>query len=329
MNRDYVQGIRYKLQKRARRLNSTNYPFFHSGLRLFWRFLHDTPLLAGVLQGLARQDASIEASAQEAIQGKPLIFDEEEAHAAFAYFILKACAETDNQDIEQSVEYVYTHKLENSLEHYKSAFLEPIYEYLDEHLDDQRATLALLRRYKHKCEWFQRDFLYQLWESDTRRGEKRLAMHLYEYLHDQGLDFAIEPRSASGEADLVMAQQTSDPLIADAKIFAPERGKAKDYICASFNQVYTYTLDFNEPFGYLIIFKASPDDLKIELAQSEQGTPFLAHNNKTIFFLVVDIFPHETSASKRGTLRAVEVRADDFVKVIEATRMTRPEAPSP
>ena len=195
-------------------------------------------------------------------------------------------------------------------------FLEPLYEYLDEQLDDQRAILALLRRYKHKCEWFQRKHLFKSWEDNTKIGEKLLALHLYEYLHDQGLDFVIEPSSVSGEVDLIAAQKSDEPLIADVKIFNPEKGKGTDYIARGFNQIYLYTLDYNEPFGYLIIYNTSGQDLRFVLANQEQSTPFVVHNNKTIFVVTIDVFPYETSASRRGRLKTVEITEEDLIRII-------------
>ena len=173
---------------------------------------------------------------------------------------------------------------------------------MDEQLEDQRVILALLRRYKHKCEWFQREHLFDLWESNTQKGEKNLSMHLYEWLYDQGLDFVIEPSSASGEADLIAAQQSKNPLVADVKIFNPDKGRGIQYIAQGFNQIYLYTQDYNEAFGYLIIFNTSGKDLKFAVANQTQGIPSVTHNNKTLFILTIDIFPHEASASKRGLL---------------------------
>ena len=68
------------------------------------------------------------------------------------------------------------------------------------------------------------------------------------------------------------------------------------------------TVDFNEPFAYLVIYQTSEDDLRFTLSNNAQSTPFVVHNNKTIFLLTVDIFPHEKSASKRGVLQPVEIR---------------------
>ena len=87
------------------------------------------------------------------------------------------------------------------------------------------------------------------------------------------------------------AQNSEDPLIADVKIFCPDKSKNKSYIIQGFRQIYQYTLDYNEPFGYLIIFKTSDRDIKFSLQDSTQKTPLINYNNKTIFFFVIDIFP--------------------------------------
>jgi hypothetical protein len=116
---------------------------------------------------------------------------------------------------------------------------------------------------------------------------------------------------------MVAAQHTDDPLIADAKIFNPEKDKGKPYICHGFHQIYQYTLDYNEPFGSLVIFKTCPEDLKFALEGQELSVPFLTHNHKTIFLLTIDIFPHEKSASKRGYLKSYEITQDDLVRSAE------------
>ena len=319
MNAEYIQNLRYKLQKRVRKLNSTEYQVFHFLLKQFWGFLKNYSVFEGILEYLERRYSQMETEAKKIIEGDALVFDNELENVAVSYFVIKKCVESDNQMIEVDVGRKYCHesKHNDALEYFKSIFLETLYEYLDEQLDDQSAILALLRRYKHKCEWFQRECLFNLWQSNTQRGEKYLALNLYEYLYDQGLDFTIEPSSASGEVDLIGAQKSDDPLIADAKIFNPDNGRGTGYIAKGFNQIYQYTLDYNEPFGYLIIFKTCENDLKFVLSNQTQSTPFVIHNNKTVFILTIDIFTHETSASKRGTLKAYEITEKELIKIIE------------
>jgi hypothetical protein len=53
------------------------------------------------------------------------------------------------------------------------------------------------------------------------------------------------------------------------------------------------------------------------------------HNNKTIFLVTIDICPHETSASKRGHLRAVEITEQELIRIVEEEKgistLNRPE----
>lgn len=315
MDREYIQNLRYKLQKRARRLNSSEHQVFHFVLKQFWGFLQDQPLLLGILESLEAQSQLVESDVNRIFEpGDAMVFDSELENAVACYLVVKRCVESDNNHAEISVAHNYCNesKYNEILETFKDIFIEPLYDYLDEHLDDSNLLLSLLVKYKHKCEWFQRDSLLSIWKSDTRRGEKRLAMHLYEHLYDQGINFSIEPASASGEVDAVSSQQGEDPLVADVKIFNPEKSKGKSYIAKGFRQVYDYTLDYNEPVGYLLIFKTCEEELKFSLPNSTHSTPFIKHNSKTIFFLVIDIHAYEETASQRGKLKYIEFTEDDL-----------------
>lgn len=317
MNGDYIQNQRYKLQKRVRRLNSTKSELFDVNLKQFWGYIENNTFFVDILEELGNRYPDMEAEADKIMKRQRITSDDEVKHIAISYFLIKKIVNSDAQRKAVDIGFVYgsERKFEAGLNYFRDIFLEPLYEYLDEQLDDQRAILALLRRYKHKCEWFQRENLYLLWEKEPRRGEKNLALHLYEYLHDQGLDFTIEPSSISGEADLVASQNSDDPLIADTKIFNPDKSKGKSYIAKGFNQVYLYTTDYNESFGYLIIYKTSENDLRFALTNQNQSTPFVTHNNKTIFIITIDIFPHKTTASQRGQLKPVEITENDLISI--------------
>lgn len=315
MNSDVVQNLRYKLQKRVRRLNSMSNDLFCNGLAQFWAFFRSHPTLVGIMDDLEARWPSAKEDAAKVVAGTEALFGEtEEEQSAISLHVLRHCAEAKDENSAWHISNTYDHTkgVEEGVEYFRTLFLEPFYEYLDEQLDDQRNVLAMLRRYKHKCEWFSRDLLYQTWAGDTQKGEKKLALHLYEFLHDQGMEFSIEPQSISGRADLVAAQKSDDPLIADAKIFDPDRSKGKTYIAEGFAQVYRYTLDFNEPVGYLVIFLTGKKDLRFSLSEKAGGMPFVVYNNKTIFLITIDIFPHTESASKRGALTPIEITQDDL-----------------
>ena len=327
MHTDLVQQLRYKLQKRFRKVNSAGYQTFHFSLMRFWQFLNANEMFAGVLEQAANLVPEGKADGDKILAGEALYGETEDEEACLAYWVIKGCVESETggrnrTEIDIAHSYSNESNHDQALEQFKDVIVEPLYEYIDEQLDDQRAVLGVLRRYKHNCEWFRRDELLGIYNEELERskeagknsrGEKRLALHLYEYLHNQGVSFSIEPSSVSGEADLISSQETDDPLVADVKLFAPASNKNKAYLISGFQQVYQYTLDFNEPFGYLVIFKTCQEGLAVSSSQQEQSASFVTLNGKTIFFVIVDLYAHEQSASKRGKLKSYVIGEDELV----------------
>jgi len=323
MDAEFIQSLRYKLQRRVRRLNSIDFKSFHFSLKQFLGFIQKSYVILGIIEDLKarcpEQNQEIEPLFSESNRDGGLLWSDEDKHAAASAFIIERCAESDNQMIEVSIGKKYSNESNYNeiLESFKDNFLETLYDYIDEKLDDQRLLLGLLKKYKQKCEWFQKNYLYELCKQNTQIGEKSLANHLYEFLHEQGIQFSIEPQSVSGEADLVSIQSGEEAIVADAKIFWPEKGKNKSYLCKGFNQTYLYTTDYNEPFGYLVIFNMSGKDLRFSLENNSLNFPFIVHNAKTLYFITIDLFPYETSASKRGIAEAYLISETDLRKEIE------------
>lgn len=319
MQDKFVQALRYKLQKRVRRLNSADHDHFPFVLQVFFQFVENSPLLAGVRDELLAKVASqdVLGTMERITTGETLFGESEGESAAIGYLILKKLAEMPpdpNTILRLGQAYGATGTLDEHLEMVRTVFLEPFYEYVDEHIDDQQAILYFLRRYKHRCEWFHADRLRKMVEGDTQNGERLLAFDLYEFLYTQGIDFHIEPESVSGIADLVADQVGDDRVVADAKIFWPEKSKGKSYIISGFHQVYTYARDYNEPCAYLVIYRMCKEDLNFLLPATETLFPCLTVNNKTIFFIVVDICEHGVKASKRGPLKSVDVSDKELVQ---------------
>lgn len=329
----FVQAIRYKLQKRVRRLNSTDHYHFVPSLRLFLQFIDGSPLLAGVRDELLARvtDVDVPSTVDQILSGQARFGDTEQESAAMGYLLLKKLSENPADDKIADIGLFYgAHGGGDAyVDMVRTVFLEPFYEYIDEHIDDQQAVLYFLRRYKHRSEWFHADRLRKSLVEDTQRGEKGLALDLYEYLHDQGIDFHIEPCSASGEPDLVADQVGKDRVIADAKIYWPERGKAKPYIIKGFHQAYVYACNYNEPCAYLVIYKMCGETLNFLIPTSEASFPSLTLNNKTIFFVVVDIYEHGASASKRGPMKSVDVSELELVQSVEEPRGAEGELTAP
>lgn len=128
-------------------------------------------------------------------------------------------------------------------------------------LNRNRIILTLSNRYKHKCEWFHRDDLYELWKKDTQNGETNLCNPLFDWLYNCGIELTIEPKSPSGKVDLICDQIGDDRLLIEAKIFNPRKSQNTRYLIHAFHQIYRYAVDYSQPFGYLVIFKTCEEHL--------------------------------------------------------------------
>ena len=207
---------------------------------------------------------------------------------------------------------------EESVSLYRDWYVEPLFDYLDEVLDDGNVLLATLIRYKQKVEWYRRDEVVALYEGDTLRGESRLKKHMFEFLFDQGLPFHVEPTTASGKPDVVSLDDSEHPFIGEVKIFDPARSKGPSDIKKGLYQVFRYCWDYNEPLGHLIVFNVSNKQLRVELPSAPDGIPRFEYNHKTIFLTVIDVHEHERTASTRGIADTVTISAAELVHEVEA-----------
>lgn len=318
MDQNYIQNLRYKLQKRIGRLNSVDDgDLFLTTLSQFLRFFNESETYTGIIEALLPKFPNAEDEANRILDNNESLYGESEDESAIlGYFVLKGLtsnANNANRLISIGHNYRRVSKFHEAIETVREVFIEPFYEYVDENLDDQRAMMVLLMRYKHRSEWFNRDRLYTLSQIE-RKGEKSLALDLYSYLYDQGIDFTIEPSSISGEIDLIAAQGTDDPLLLDAKVFDGE-GRGKTYIRKGFNQIYTYSNQYNEPFGFLVIYKTCEKDLSFSL-KKKGHIPTLTHNHKTFFLIIIDIYPHPKPVSQRSPIKATEITEEDLKEIL-------------
>ena len=325
MDSDYIQQTRSKLQRRLKRLTTAGSLSFHWTLLLTWRFLQENQITKGILDDLERRFPNADARADEVWGGRAKLGETESNHVALCHALLKRCASSPCYDYLRTlgpglvklrpnlVEQVADEKY---VEAFCKTYVEVLFDYLDEEINDKRMTLFLIKKFKHRCEWFCRDEMLTKWKENTKTGESLLARDFYKYLHDQGIEFQIGPHSASGEVDLLSSQVGNDRLVADAKIFDPRGGRGIGYIAKGYRQIYEYTKDHNEPFGFLVIFKTCEEDLSVAMSGQEAAIPFFTHNHKTIFFIVIDICHYQESASKRGKLKKWELTAESLVQAL-------------
>lgn len=149
------------------------------------------------------------------------------------------------------------------------------------------------------------------------------SAYLQRIRFDQGLDFHIEPQSASGEADLV-----APDLVLDAKVFDGAR-RGASYLASGVHQVHTYARDYNQEVGYLVVYKTCPESIDFDFAAAGQFAPYLSVGGKTIYFFIIDICNHDASASKRGAMKVHHISQEFLSREMVSIQTTAEGSPSP
>jgi len=176
-------------------------------------------------------------------------------------------------------------------------FLVPVCKYINEKIANICSFQYLLVRFKLRSEWFEKENLFNLYSGNTSKGESILDEALRAYLFDQGINFPFsKPSSPSGEVD-VLSIVEQKPIPLEVKVFDGE-GRSQSYVRQGFRQAFSYAKDYGEPSAYLVIFNVSQNDLVFKLSSSDIPQR-LVIGDKTIYFFVINLFPHEEPASKR------------------------------
>jgi hypothetical protein len=103
MDSEFIQFVRYKLQKRLKRLNSADFQGFHFVLIQVWGFLQENEITKGILDDLERRFPNCEQDADKTLSGQPQVGTTEGENDAICYWVAKKCATGDTADIEIQV----------------------------------------------------------------------------------------------------------------------------------------------------------------------------------------------------------------------------------
>ena len=301
----YLLDLRVRLQQRRNRVLMVDYRHYETELQLFLQFLDDNPYLRALLHTLDAGDETDYGEWKDAqAEQRSITFPASEtARAKLCLGILKECAHDPEQRAAISWGSAFSHEsmFNEMLNDLNEAVLDPVVNYLGDRIDDTGNVVYLLQRFKRKAEWFSQQELHQAYLRDTGSGEKNLDRRLREALFDGGMDFPFsQPDSPSGRADVVSLDDADDPLVLEAKVFDPARGKDKSRLRQGFHQVLRYANDYQQNIGYLVVFNCSNNQLVWPSEDSPDGEfpPRIMHDGKTFFLVTIDIGTDREPASK-------------------------------
>ncbi len=307
-----VRELRYKLQKRANNLRKADYQTMQNELVLFMKFCERQGAVKAILERLREQPIY---GSDWRIGGRGFDTEwpeKEEEKAAVCLSILD-----EGVGPEATWEFPFrtgwplagsSSRLQDHAHAFVDHILEPVYQFIDERLDDYDFAAHMLVRFKARCEWFERARLFTQYQEDTAHGEANLDKELRRFLFDQGIDYPLsQPESPSGRTDVLLTELGSDkPLALEVKLFDADN-YGRPYITQGFRQVCEYMDDYQATVGYLVIFNLSEKDLKFEGAEDSSIPVKVQAGNRTVLVLVLDIFPHPEPASRRGQLEVCSI----------------------
>lgn len=302
----YIRDLRYKLQVKRNNVLKADYNIFNHQLALFFEFLNKYKLFKSILREIKYDKGDVDSWIENLEKKREAaVPNSEKEKIALCYGILRHCLE--DKDKAWNIGHIIDMAtgVNESLDTFKNYFFEPFYEYIDASTDEGNSVLYLIERFKLRSEWFDRKRLYELYKSDTTKGEENLRVELIKYLFDQGIDYPfIDLQIPSGLADIAAELDKENALVTEVKLFEPDKGYGRSYIRKGFRQAYDYTNDFNKPYGYYVIFNLSDKDLQFKMSSDKQGAfPIrIEIGDKIIFITIINIFQFSEPSSKRGKL---------------------------
>ncbi|NPC50974.1 hypothetical protein HPC50_28380 [Corallococcus exiguus] len=249
-----------------------------------------------------------------------------EDHAAVCLSVVSALAEWDQPKNGQSLVcwlyFVLTGderypRYDEMLDVIRDVAVVGLYEYCDEQIDARNTLYSVLLKYKKRSEWFRRARLRDVVKGlEGKKGERALAVDLQEYIFNQGVEFSIEPTSASGEVDLLLSDANGRHLVIDAKYVAQDASpsEVKRKIAEGLHQVSRYCGDFDQPNGFLAVFIDTFVLPRLPLEESD-GLRFFRVKGVNVYVVLISIHA-APSASKGGKAEELLVQQEDLLQIV-------------
>jgi hypothetical protein len=322
MIEDLIDIDKKTLEEYYDRLLRIDKQFKYLQLRMLWDFIHENESFKQICESLRSNDPNYQLHTQAnglVEYGKPfpLFVYNHVKRVNLTYFILEDILKPNREiTVMSQIGRNFAPNKEGSEESFfalfNALFLEPFIYFILNKTQKPIWALGILQKYKHRTEWFNKEKLNSIATIDSSKTEDSLKSNLYKYLFDKGVELFIEPSSPSGEIDFIGSQKnTKEKLLVEGKVF-DGANRGKNYIIKGIFQLLTYIKENNEMEGYLVIYSITPKILSFKFNSVPNIFPYCNLDNKRIYFVIVDIYLYETTASKRGKQEFIEITDSDL-----------------
>lgn len=318
MNHNFFEFDKKTLEQYYERLLRCHNDQRMSQLRFLWRFLHQASTFTTIVDDMKSKHEHYYTRANSFV-GSPHGHALNEDHldrVYLTYFIISLMIrDTSSSLLMSNLGSKYNTNKDNTVDQNFRVFIDLFLENFIFHIlnqaDKNNSILGLLRKYKHRTEWFDKQLLLLTISENPKQAERILKESLYKYLFDQGLSLFIEPYSPAGEIDIIaLEENNSQKSLFEAKVFDGVK-RTSAYIKKGFNQVLEYMRTHNEKIGYMVIYNSGSTLLTIK-GELDNYFPFIKNNDIVVNFIIVDIYQNSSTASEGNSRHIVELKAEDF-----------------
>jgi hypothetical protein len=314
----YQQDLQVRLQERYRRLYKVGSSLYTDEAGYLVAFIRATPALRYLIEDIQRAEPELDPGdwvANHFSWNKSEWPATEEGRAKVAWHLLQEWAQKEHGAA------MFGHILDRSQSSMDAGartatetVIEPLVEFLQERIGKASDVLYLLERYVRRVEWFEKQNLYEQFCNDTRRGEATYDRDLRRFLFEQGVDYPFsQPKSASGQSDVVGNLDGDDPLVCEVKLFDGDQ-YSKRYIAKGVHQAISYARDYSKITAYLVVFNLSEKVLQfLTEGPVDDWPPRIEAGGVTLFLVEVRALP-KPSASARGPVQLVTVTKEDLLR---------------
>jgi hypothetical protein len=320
----YQEDLQVGLRERLRRIMTAHYTVAGHEVRLAVDWITKRPALRAAIAQAGRAEPDVDADAfvsslKEQVFSWPTQTDDGRAALIWTLMEHMAAEERAGADPDRvAITYGFSvHRggnLNDTWREFAERVLQPMFDYLTEHVGAESSVLYVLERYVRRVEWFDRQELHERATANPQKAEEVYDLDLRRFLFNEGINMPFsQAKSASGLSDILSELDTDDPLVCEVKLFDGDN-RGKRHLGSGVNQVIQYASDYSKNTGYLVIVNLSgrPLSLPNENDDPKAWPPHIEVAGVRIHLISVRALP-TASASKQGKPAPVTISREDLL----------------